>query len=88
MSLTSNSVIIADSHITVWFTDGFQVTLYSTDPNFTRMKDAVRDGEWDKARELSEPVELFVKRLKASRVVRSTSITEWLSATVRNYITR
>lgn len=64
MSLTSNSVIIADSHITVCFTDGFQVTLYSTDPNFTRMKDAVRDGEWDKARELSEPVEAVRKAVE------------------------
>lgn len=61
MTLTSNSFIMADTHITVCFADGFQATVYASDPNYGKMSEAVRNSDWDRARELAEPAEAVRK---------------------------
>ncbi len=90
MSTITNSYIMSDTHITVHFTDGYQATVYSSNDNFARICDAVADGDWDKARELSQPAEavrLAVEGIEGCEVHIADGIVFYKDEGVHNTLT-
>lgn len=55
--------IKADTHLTLVFDDGDSATVYSTNSNYDAVCDAVRNKDWELAKELALPVEVIKKSI-------------------------
>jgi len=55
--------IKADTHLTLVFDDGDSATVYSTNNKYDAVCDAVRNKDWELAKELALPVELIKKSI-------------------------
>lgn len=58
-----SSFIKSDSHITLVFDDGDSATVYNTEENYGAVCAAVKDKDWERAKELAQPIEVVRKTI-------------------------
>ena len=62
--MTPARFIFTDDGVSVYFADGHHVTVYDYDPNYSALKDALRDKDWETARELATPARAIEKAIE------------------------
>ena len=61
--IQTNSYILADTHITLCFDDGFHTTIYNTDQNFDKVRASVCANDWLTARHAVDPANVVTKAI-------------------------